>query len=43
MLATAFLVLLFLYTGRRLSRGEGGDLLAGYGAYLGLGFAVFGG
>lgn len=34
MLATAALILLFLYTGRRLSRAEGAVLLACYGAYL---------
>jgi len=43
MLATALLLLLFLYTGRRLSRGEGGLLLVLYGVYVGLSFTVFGG
>lgn len=43
MLGSAALLLLFLYTGRRLNRLEGGLLLAGYGAYLGLSFTVFGG
>jgi len=36
MLASALLLIVFLYTGRRLSRREGGVLLLGYGAYLGL-------
>lgn len=43
MLGTSLLLLLFLYTGRRLSRVEGGVLLAGYGVYLGLSFTAFGG
>ena len=43
MLGTSLLLLIFLYTGRRLSRGEGGILLVCYGAYLWLSFAVFGG
>ncbi|MEN8719232.1 MAG: calcium/sodium antiporter [Oceanococcaceae bacterium] len=43
MLGTSVLLLLFLYSGRRLSRAEGGVLLAGYGIYLWLSFAVFGG
>lgn len=43
MLGTALLMLLFLYTGRRLSRAEGGLLLAGYGIYVWLSFTVFGG
>ncbi|MEX0730160.1 MAG: calcium/sodium antiporter [Aquisalimonadaceae bacterium] len=43
MLGTALLLLLFLYTGRRLSRIEGGLLLAGYGLYIGLSFTAFGG
>jgi cation:H+ antiporter len=34
MLAAAVLLLLFLYSGRQLSRIEGGLLLAGYAAYL---------
>ncbi len=41
MLATALLVLLFLYTGRRISRLEGGILLIGYGLYLGLSLTEF--
>lgn len=40
MLASALLLIVFLYTGRRLSRPEGGVLLLGYGVYLGLCFAV---
>ena len=40
MLASAVLLIVFLYTGRRLSRREGGVLLLGYGAYLGLCFTV---
>ncbi|MDX1588191.1 MAG: calcium/sodium antiporter [Oleiphilaceae bacterium] len=43
MLGTAVLLLLFLYTGRRLSRPEGAVLLAGYIAYAWLSFTVFGG
>ncbi|WP_372777940.1 calcium/sodium antiporter [Litorivivens sp.] len=43
MLGTAVLLLLFLYSGRRLSRAEGGVLLIGYGIYVWLSFAVFGG
>ncbi len=43
MLGTSLLLLLFLYTGHRLSRLEGGILLAGYGFYVGLSFTVFGG
>jgi cation:H+ antiporter len=43
MLGTAVLLLAFLYTGRRLSRGEGAILLAGYGVYLGMSFTVYGG
>lgn len=43
MLGTSLLLLLFLYTGRRLSRLEGVILLAGYVAYLGLSFIIFGG
>lgn len=43
MLGTSLLLLLFLYTGRRLSRSEGGVLLIGYGIYVWLSFAVFGG
>ncbi|WP_417441203.1 calcium/sodium antiporter [Idiomarina sp.] len=41
MLGTAVVLLLFLYTGRRLSRMEGGVLLAGYVAYVGLSFTAF--
>lgn len=41
MLGTALVLLLFLYTGRRLSRTEGGVLLAGYVAYVGLSFTAF--
>ncbi len=41
MLATAVVLLLFLYTGRRLSRVEGGLLVIGYGIYLGLSFTLF--
>ncbi len=41
MLGTALVLLLFLYTGRRLSRIEGGVLLAGYVAYVGLSFTAF--
>jgi cation:H+ antiporter len=43
MLGTSLLLLVFLYTGRRLSRVEGGVLLAGYGIYVWLSFTVFGG
>lgn len=43
MLGAALLLTLFLYTGRRLSRVEGGLLLIGYGIYVGLSFTVFGG
>jgi cation:H+ antiporter len=43
MLGTSLLLLLFLYTGRRLSRGEGGVLLVGYGIYVWLSFTVFAG
>ncbi len=42
MLATALILLVFLYTGRRLSRFEGGLLLLGYCVYVGLSFTVFG-
>lgn len=42
MLGTSLLLLLFLYTGRRLSRAEGGVLLVGYGIYVWLSFSVFG-
>ncbi len=43
MLGTSLLLLLFLYTGRRLSRAEGGVLMVGYGIYVWLSFTVFGG
>ena len=43
MLGTSLLLLLFLYTGRRLSRLEGGVLLTGYGVYVGLSFITYGG
>lgn len=43
MLGTSILLLLFLYTGRKLSRLEGGFLLLGYVFYLGLSFTLFGG
>lgn len=41
MLGTSVLLLLFLYTGRRLSRREGGVLLVCYGIYVWLSFTVF--
>jgi cation:H+ antiporter len=41
MLGTSLLLLLFLYTGSRLSRLEGGILLVGYGIYVGLSFTAF--
>jgi cation:H+ antiporter len=43
MLGASLLLLLFLYTGRRLNRPEGGFLLISYGIYVGLSFTVFGG
>ncbi|MEX1220558.1 MAG: calcium/sodium antiporter [Idiomarina sp.] len=43
LLATSLVLLLFLYTGRRLSRLEGGIFVAAYVAYVGLSFTVFGG
>lgn len=43
MLGSSVLLLVFLYTGRRLSRLEGGILLAGYGVYIGLSFTSYGG
>jgi cation:H+ antiporter len=43
MLGTSVLLLLFLYTQRRLGRWEGVMLLVCYGIYLGLSFAVFSG
>ncbi|MBT8121291.1 MAG: sodium:calcium antiporter, partial [Gammaproteobacteria bacterium] len=42
MLGTSLLLLVFLYTGRRLSRMEGGMLLLGYGVYVGLSFTAYG-
>jgi len=41
MLGAAALLVLFLYTGMRLSRWEGAALLAGYAAYIALSFSVF--
>lgn len=41
MLGTSLVLLIFLYTGRQLSRLEGGILLLGYGAYLALSFTLF--
>ncbi len=43
MLGTSLLLLLFLSTGNRLNRWEGGAFLAGYAVYSGLSFAVFAG
>ena len=43
MLGTSLLLLLFLYTGSRLTRLEGGILLGGYGMYVWLSFTVFSG
>lgn len=43
MLGSSVLLLVFLYTGRRLSRLEGGILLFGYGVYVGLSFTSYGG
>lgn len=42
MLGTSLILLVFLYTGSRLGRLEGGLLLMGYIAYVGLSFTVFG-
>jgi cation:H+ antiporter len=42
MLGTSLILLLFLYTGNRLSRLEGGLLVLGYATYLVLSFTVFG-
>lgn len=42
MLGTALLLLLFLYTGRRLSRLEGGILFSAYIAYVAVSFIAFG-
>jgi cation:H+ antiporter len=41
MLGTALVLLVFLYTGRRLSRLEGGVFLAGYGAYVYASYTLF--
>lgn len=43
MLGTALLLLIFLYSGSRLNRWEGGILLAAYGVYAGLSFTLFAG
>jgi cation:H+ antiporter len=43
MLGSSVLLLVFLYTGRRLSRLEGGILLVGYGVFVGLSFTSYGG
>lgn len=42
MLGTSLLLLLFLYTGQRLTRWEGGVLVVGYAGYVALTFTVFG-
>ncbi|WP_113906306.1 calcium/sodium antiporter [Aliidiomarina celeris] len=42
MMGTALILLLFLYTGRRLSRLEGGVLLVAYAAYVSLSFTAYG-
>lgn len=42
MLGTAILLMLFLYTGKKLSRLEGGLLVLGYIAYVWLSFTAFG-
>ncbi|MGM0543862.1 MAG: calcium/sodium antiporter [Pseudomonadota bacterium] len=42
MLGAAGVLMIFLYTGMRLSRLEGGLLLTGYGVYLALSFSVIG-
>lgn len=42
MLGSSVLLLVFLYTGRRLSRLEGGILLVSYGVYVGLSFTTYG-
>jgi len=42
MLATSLILLVFLYTGSRLSRIEGSLLLLGYCAYLALSFTIYG-
>lgn len=41
MLGAAGILVLFLYTGMRLSRWEGAVLLAGYAAYITLSFTIF--
>ena len=41
MLAVALVLLLFLYTGRRLSRTEGGMLFLAYVAYIGVSYVAF--
>ena len=41
MLASALLLLLVLYTGHRISRPEGGLLVAGYAAYVATSFTLF--
>jgi cation:H+ antiporter len=43
MLGSSVLLMLFLYTGKRLSRLEGGVLLTCYGTYVALSFTVLGG
>jgi len=43
MLGTSLLIAVFLLTGNRLSRLEGGILVAGYAAYCALSFSVFAG
>ncbi|AKJ95550.1 sodium:calcium antiporter [Thioalkalivibrio versutus] len=43
MLGSALLLMIFLYTGRRLSRIEGGVLLLFYGIYVTLSFTVYAG
>lgn len=43
MLGTSVLLACLLYTGRRLSRPEGGLLLLGYGTYVWLSYTVFAG
>ena len=43
MLGTSLLLLLLLYTGRRLSRRKAECFVVGYGIYVWLSFAVFGG
>lgn len=42
MLGSSLLLLLFLYTGNRLGRFEGGVLLTGYVVYIALSFTLFG-